>query len=158
MLESKKFSAASDCWAFGILLYEIWTSAETPYKGMNNHQVWVEVCNGELWIFFFGLVWVGLVWVWFGLVFGWFVCYHHHHHHHHHHHRHHQGYIFEFLFFFFKFNNQNIERRLPPKLPQRLHQRSLPADEILVSNPFSPSKIIKQIQMWEKKNKWTKTH
>jgi len=31
----------------GILLYEIWTRADTPYKGMNNHQVWLEVTNGE---------------------------------------------------------------------------------------------------------------
>ena len=47
VLEQKKFSAASDCWSYGILLYEIWTKAETPYKGMNNHQVWLEVANGE---------------------------------------------------------------------------------------------------------------
>ncbi len=33
-------------WAFGVLLYEIWTKAETPYKGMNNQKVWVEVTNG----------------------------------------------------------------------------------------------------------------
>ncbi len=45
-LENKKFSAASDVWAYGVLLYEIWTKAETPYKGMNNNKVWVEVTNG----------------------------------------------------------------------------------------------------------------
>ena len=45
-LEKKKFSAASDVWAYGILLYEIWTRAETPYKGLTNNRVWVEVTAG----------------------------------------------------------------------------------------------------------------
>jgi serine/threonine protein kinase len=33
VLEQRKFSAASDVWAFGILLYEMWTKGDTPYKG-----------------------------------------------------------------------------------------------------------------------------
>ena len=45
-LDKKKFSAASDVWAYGIMLYEIWTRAETPYTGMNNNKVWVEVAAG----------------------------------------------------------------------------------------------------------------
>ena len=45
-LEHHKFSTASDCWAYGVLLYEIWTKAEMPYKGMTNQKVWVEVAAG----------------------------------------------------------------------------------------------------------------
>jgi serine/threonine protein kinase len=32
-LESRKFSPATDVWAYGVLLYEIWTKAATPYAG-----------------------------------------------------------------------------------------------------------------------------
>jgi hypothetical protein len=33
-LETRKFSAATDVWAYGVLLYEIWTKAATPYAGV----------------------------------------------------------------------------------------------------------------------------
>eukprot|EP00049_Salpingoeca_infusionum_P016498 m.338150 g.338150 ORF g.338150 m.338150 type:complete len:1920 (-) comp16084_c0_seq5:3106-8865(-) len=45
-LEEKKFSTASDCWSFGILLYEIWVNGEKPYGCWNNHRVWTEVVAG----------------------------------------------------------------------------------------------------------------
>jgi len=45
-LENSKFSTASDVWAFGVLLHEIWTKAELPYKGWSNQRVWVEVLAG----------------------------------------------------------------------------------------------------------------
>jgi serine/threonine protein kinase len=45
-LDSRKFSAATDCWAYGILLYELWTNAATPYKDWGNPKVWMEVQNG----------------------------------------------------------------------------------------------------------------
>jgi serine/threonine protein kinase len=45
-LEHRKFSAASDVWAFGVLLYELWTRAAMPYSGFNNQKVWIEVQNG----------------------------------------------------------------------------------------------------------------
>jgi hypothetical protein len=45
-LDSRKFSAATDCWAYGILLYVLWTNAVTPYKDWGNPKVWMEVQNG----------------------------------------------------------------------------------------------------------------
>jgi serine/threonine protein kinase len=40
------YTTKSDCWSFGVLLYEIWTRAETPYKDMTNNAVWVQVIAG----------------------------------------------------------------------------------------------------------------
>ena len=45
-LEEHKFSEQSDVWSFGILLYELWTRAELPYKGWLNEKVWVQVLGG----------------------------------------------------------------------------------------------------------------
>ena len=45
-LEEHKFSSQSDVWSFGIMMYEIWTKAETPYKEMSNQKVWTEVMAG----------------------------------------------------------------------------------------------------------------
>ena len=45
-LEEHKFSEQSDVWSFGILLYELWTRAELPYKGWRNEKVWVQVLGG----------------------------------------------------------------------------------------------------------------
>jgi serine/threonine protein kinase len=43
-LEEQKFSEKSDVWSFGVLLYELWTKAELPYKGMSNQKV---MCRGS---------------------------------------------------------------------------------------------------------------
>ena len=45
-LEQNKFSEQSDIWAFGILLYEIWTRAALPYADLSNERVWVKVLEG----------------------------------------------------------------------------------------------------------------
>jgi hypothetical protein len=37
-LEERKFSVKSDCWSFGILLYELWTRAAMPYGDMSNQK------------------------------------------------------------------------------------------------------------------------
>ena len=42
-LEHKRFTSASDCWSYGVTLYEIWTKAELPYKGFTNQKVWMMV-------------------------------------------------------------------------------------------------------------------
>ena len=45
-LEDRKFSDMTDVWSCGVLLYEIWTRADTPYKEWSNQKVWVEVAAG----------------------------------------------------------------------------------------------------------------
>ncbi len=46
-LDEGKFSAASDVWSFGVLMYEIWTRGDTPYKDIQNvSMVHVMVTNG----------------------------------------------------------------------------------------------------------------
>lgn len=34
-----QFSSASDVWSFGVLLWEMWSYAELPYKGWTNKKV-----------------------------------------------------------------------------------------------------------------------
>eukprot|EP00041_Stephanoeca_diplocostata_P029229 m.857512 g.857512 ORF g.857512 m.857512 type:complete len:884 (-) comp23520_c1_seq2:167-2818(-) len=47
VLRTRMFSLASDVWAMGVLLYEIWTDAQhPPYEEMNNHRVWESVLSG----------------------------------------------------------------------------------------------------------------
>ena len=46
VLEQGKYSFASDVWAYGVLLYELYTSAETPYTDWGNEKVWKEVTGG----------------------------------------------------------------------------------------------------------------
>ena len=41
--KDRVFSEHSDVWAFGILMFELWTSGELPYKDWNNDKVREEV-------------------------------------------------------------------------------------------------------------------
>ncbi len=34
-----KYSSASDVWSFGIVMYEIWSGAQMPYKNLDKCQV-----------------------------------------------------------------------------------------------------------------------
>lgn len=46
-LDEHKFSEKSDVWSYGVVLYELWTRAELPYKGFSNQRVWVDVTSGN---------------------------------------------------------------------------------------------------------------
>lgn len=50
-LEERKYTEKSDVWAFGVLCYEVFTAAVTPYEGMNNQASHVSVnnINGAKW-------------------------------------------------------------------------------------------------------------
>lgn len=45
-LSTKIYSSASDVWSFGVLLWEIWTNADIPYRKWSNAEVWLQVNNG----------------------------------------------------------------------------------------------------------------
>lgn len=45
-LVDRKFSEASDVWAYAITCVEVWTDAQLPYKGWMNAFVMEEVLNG----------------------------------------------------------------------------------------------------------------
>ncbi len=38
-LHYKKYSTASDVWAYGCLLFEIWSIGHKPFEGMSNQEV-----------------------------------------------------------------------------------------------------------------------
>eukprot|EP01119_Soliformovum_irregulare_P003483 TRINITY_DN1406_c0_g1_i1.p1 TRINITY_DN1406_c0_g1~~TRINITY_DN1406_c0_g1_i1.p1 ORF type:complete len:151 (-),score=53.29 TRINITY_DN1406_c0_g1_i1:109-561(-) len=44
----KEFSTASDVWAFGILLWELFSRAQMPYPGISNVQVIEDVVEGKV--------------------------------------------------------------------------------------------------------------
>jgi serine/threonine protein kinase len=43
VLCERKYSSKSDVWAFGVLLFEIWSDGATPYAGWTNKKVLMEV-------------------------------------------------------------------------------------------------------------------
>ena len=45
-LMERKYTEKSDVWAFGVLMYEVFTAAATPYEGMTNEMVLVRVKGG----------------------------------------------------------------------------------------------------------------
>lgn len=45
-LEESKFTTASDVWSFGILCAEVFQDCQTPYYGMKNHDVWLQLRAG----------------------------------------------------------------------------------------------------------------
>ncbi|XP_013882335.1 insulin receptor [Austrofundulus limnaeus] len=45
-LKDGVFTAHSDCWSFGVVLWEISTLAEQPYQGLSNEQVLKFVMDG----------------------------------------------------------------------------------------------------------------
>lgn len=45
-LSRKEYTEASDIWSYGITLHELFTSANTPYTGMTNMDVWLSIQSG----------------------------------------------------------------------------------------------------------------
>ena len=42
-LQYRLYSAASDVWSYGVVLYEIWSLGERPYHDLTNDQVCITV-------------------------------------------------------------------------------------------------------------------
>lgn len=47
VLNYTKFSSKSDVWAFGILMWEVFSGGKAPYRGMGNVEVVESVVNGD---------------------------------------------------------------------------------------------------------------
>ena len=45
-LEHLRFTTKSDCWSYGIVLYELWSGGAMPYDNWSNQKVWVNVMAG----------------------------------------------------------------------------------------------------------------
>lgn len=46
VLHSKRYSVSSDVWAYGVLMYEIWSTGHTPYEQLTDQEVIKAVNNG----------------------------------------------------------------------------------------------------------------
>jgi serine/threonine protein kinase len=46
-IKNLEFSFASDIWAFGITLHEIWTNGQDPYQDLTTRQVLLNVISGK---------------------------------------------------------------------------------------------------------------
>ena len=42
-----KFSQASDVWSWAVVVFEIWSGGQLPYRRLHNEQVWAYVIQGN---------------------------------------------------------------------------------------------------------------
>ena len=46
-METLKFSPASDCWSFAVVVVELFQNGDTPYRGMSNPDVMKLTMSGD---------------------------------------------------------------------------------------------------------------